>query len=384
MASDVDKDLVAGLKLAKTKRMFFALIPKGGADGLLIVSKRKIPPKQVAEAKAKIKSSAAVLGTCYGAEGKLIFETPKVPVPTWAAIVKKVAKRDAELTIAAEFRLGQDPDTMAEETEDEDLEAAAKKTEMPLPPVPGQEPKAEEQKVPPPPPPPPGAKAKDEAAAFAERLKALLPRLQKAQADKSPLAQDIKLRSSEAQVFARKQDWAQANAHLDGLESLLKEGGVTPPPPPGGKPPPPPPPPPDGKPPPPPPPPGAKAPPPGKTVELWQKAKEQVSGQITALQSALRATKDPDYEYIADRGLNAITGKLQVGLQVALMELDNAQGDAREKAKAKAAAVVADFEKFLQSDPLVDLFDANPFGVKVTIRDTLGKTMAYLAKTLKT
>jgi hypothetical protein len=46
-----DAELATALKQAKGKKMFFAFIPKGGSDGQLIVSKTKIPPKQIAEAK---------------------------------------------------------------------------------------------------------------------------------------------------------------------------------------------------------------------------------------------------------------------------------------------------------------------------------------------
>jgi hypothetical protein len=73
------------------------------------------------------------------------------------------------------------------------------------------------------PPAPPGAAAGDGAARFTARLKALLPAIQKAQGDNTPAAQDIKLRVSQANVFARKNDFAQANDLLDNVESLLKE-----------------------------------------------------------------------------------------------------------------------------------------------------------------
>jgi hypothetical protein len=70
---------------------------------------------------------------------------------------------------------------------------------------------------------PPGAAAGDGAARFTARLKALLPAIQKAQGDNTPAAQEIKLRVSQANVFARKKDFAQANDLLDDVESLLKE-----------------------------------------------------------------------------------------------------------------------------------------------------------------
>ena len=435
----VDKDLVAALKMAKTKRMFFALIIKGGTDGTLIVSRRKIPPKQVAEAKARLKSSAAVLGTCYGSEeGGLIFETPKVPVPAWAAVVKKVAKRDAGLTIAAQFRLGQDPDTMAEELGDEDLEAAAQKTA--LPPVPGQEPGATPSPPPPPPPlpPPDGARA-----GVLKRLNALADGVKAAL--KGPDASRIQALLGSANGLVKNKDYAQAARVLDELEPLVARGASATTPPPekgadketatarlkalrpdfdkalalaraadaerageldgvfaqlyeqikGGRfaaalgtldqldglvkaalkdfaaaPP---------------PPPGTekKTAPDGKAAKvlpLWTKAREIVGGQLSELQGVLRGTKNPDMRRIAEYGMNGITKRLQVGLQVALMNLDQAAGDARPKAADKVRQVVADYRKFLESDRLVPLLDKNPFGVKVAIRPTLGAVLTAIEK----
>ncbi len=49
--SVVDTELLVALKQAKTKKMFFAYVPRGGADGKLMVAKKKIAPKEIAEAK---------------------------------------------------------------------------------------------------------------------------------------------------------------------------------------------------------------------------------------------------------------------------------------------------------------------------------------------
>jgi hypothetical protein len=63
-----DADLAAALKQAKSKKMFFAFVPKG-SDGKLIVSKAKVPPKLIAEAKKEIGGGTAVTGMCFG-DGK--------------------------------------------------------------------------------------------------------------------------------------------------------------------------------------------------------------------------------------------------------------------------------------------------------------------------
>jgi hypothetical protein len=67
----------------------------------------------------------------------------------------------------------------------------------------------------------PGVSSADAAAAFAARLKELMPRVLEAQKAKPAIATDLKLGVSEANVFARKKDFAQAGALLDKVERLL-------------------------------------------------------------------------------------------------------------------------------------------------------------------
>src|SRR5262249_51004083 len=96
------------LKEVKSKKMFFAFVPKG-ADGKLIVSKTKIPPKLIAEAKKALGGGNAVTGKCFGGDGgAMVFQVAKAAPPALAAAVKKVAKRDTGLTIDPDFQLAGD------------------------------------------------------------------------------------------------------------------------------------------------------------------------------------------------------------------------------------------------------------------------------------
>ena len=117
-----DKELAVALKQAKSKKMFFALVPKGG-DGKLIIAKKKIPPKQLAEVKKEIGGGAPVTGKCFGEGDTMVFLVAKPVAPMLAALVKKLAKRDAGLAIDPEFRLAGDAD--AEEPEDTGAAAPA-------------------------------------------------------------------------------------------------------------------------------------------------------------------------------------------------------------------------------------------------------------------
>jgi len=113
--ADIDKDLLTALKQAKTKKMFFAFVPKG-SDGKLLVSKVKIPAKEIAETKKEIGGGAPVLGKCIGEGGAMVFYVAKQAPPAMAAALKKVVKRDTALTIDPDFRVAGDaeadePDT---------------------------------------------------------------------------------------------------------------------------------------------------------------------------------------------------------------------------------------------------------------------------------
>ena len=108
--AELDKDLADGLKVAKTKRCYFALVLKGGTDGALLILKTKVPAPAIAEAKKKSGGSAVVSGFVSYEDGTYVFETAKSPAATAAAAVKTIAKRDAGQTIKAIFRQSSDPE----------------------------------------------------------------------------------------------------------------------------------------------------------------------------------------------------------------------------------------------------------------------------------
>lgn len=121
--TDFDEELAAGLKAAKSKRCSFALVLKGGADGALIVSKTAVPPAAIADAKKKSGGSAVQKGMCFYEDGKYIFEMSKEPPATMARVIKSIAKRDAEMTINVECRMGSDTGESAEKDAEGDSSA---------------------------------------------------------------------------------------------------------------------------------------------------------------------------------------------------------------------------------------------------------------------
>ncbi len=114
-----DASLTTALKQAKSKKMFFAFVPKG-ADGKLIVSKGKIPPKQVAEAKKEVGGGTAITGKCFGEGNTMIFQVLKAAPSSMGAALKKVIHRDAGLTLIPEIQLAGDADNDEEETDEAD------------------------------------------------------------------------------------------------------------------------------------------------------------------------------------------------------------------------------------------------------------------------
>jgi hypothetical protein len=122
--AELDKDLIDGLKAAKTKRCYFVLVLKGGTDGALLVSKTKVAAPAIAEAKKSSGGSAVVQGFVSYVDGAYLFETAKIPPATAAQAVKTIAKRDAGMTFQALFRMGSDAELAGADGEGQAAPAA--------------------------------------------------------------------------------------------------------------------------------------------------------------------------------------------------------------------------------------------------------------------
>ena len=116
--------------------------------------------------------------------------------------------------------------------------------------------------------------------------------------------------------------------------------------------------------------------------ETWLDAKEIVDKQISALQKALRGTRDPVFARLAEYGLGGVTKRLQTGLLVSLMNLEKARGEARQKSQDQALKAIAEFQTLLK-DPAIKHVDAkNPFGVQLSLQDTLGTALSEMQRSL--
>jgi hypothetical protein len=206
----LDDELVAGLKLAKTKRCYFALVVKGATDGALVISKQKVPPVLITLAKKQCGGSAVVKGAVFFEDGKYVFETAKVQAATMPNALKAIAKRDAGMSIVAVCRVGTNPDLL--DDDDRQQAAAGGEANKTLKES-GPEAKAKTTDAPKP----------SLEAAYQARVKSLTDDLKKAITSGTPAGNEAKLRFSESQLFSRKKDFAKAMPLLDAVEDRIKE-----------------------------------------------------------------------------------------------------------------------------------------------------------------
>jgi hypothetical protein len=98
MAAVLDSELIAALKMARGRKMFFAFLLKG-ADGKLIVSPSLIGADEINEAKKEFGGGSPWVGTCQGPFNEMVFNVTKAPPATMSAAIKKAVKRDAGISI---------------------------------------------------------------------------------------------------------------------------------------------------------------------------------------------------------------------------------------------------------------------------------------------
>lgn len=206
----LDKSLVEGLKLARkrdaAKPCFFTLIVKSASEGVLLVDKKKIPVKKVAELKKESGGTVIVKGLCFAEAENLVFETAKPPAPNWTPLTKRLAKESAGLAIVPVFRQGRDDEAVPESAGD-NIETT------------GREPTPQPETAP------------DTAgAAWKARVDAITALVKAAAAAGNPAARDMALGISQAGAYFRGGKPADAAAKLAEVEALLAAAPVTAPP----------------------------------------------------------------------------------------------------------------------------------------------------------
>jgi len=117
-------------------------------------------------------------------------------------------------------------------------------------------------------------------------------------------------------------------------------------------------------------------------VRTWTDAKEAVDQQLNGLYAMLRKAGVPALGEIAGE-IEAVLGTFRVGLTRALMDYDQAAGPEKNAARAAALAAIDDYKTRIPADKHVIAADTNPFGVRVTARETLGAALLTLGRQLE-
>ena len=121
-------------------------------------------------------------------------------------------------------------------------------------------------------------------------------------------------------------------------------------------------------------------------LPIWRDARDWVNDQIERLRGAMRDSGVSAIMQVADAGLNGITGRLQVGVVKELMEFDGAasSGDTQKIATAatRLRGTIGEWRGFLSKDRVVQLLDANPWGVNIGLRESLGEALDEIERSL--
>ena len=102
--AEIDANLVKALKQAKSKKQYFVFVSKS-SHGKLIVSKKKIPAKDIKAAREGLGGGTPIIGTVSGPLADMLFEVVKAPQGTLGASLKKYVKVHGGLTIVPKVQL---------------------------------------------------------------------------------------------------------------------------------------------------------------------------------------------------------------------------------------------------------------------------------------
>ena len=188
---------------------------------------------------------------------------------------------------------------------------------------------------------------------FKVRLTALVAQL-KAAAGTSA-GGEAKLKASEANVFARKADFVQANALLDQADDLLNSAAnsVT----------------------------DSELDSATETatdvLAVWRDAKESVDDQLNKLSAELRNSSHPYLQEIGGVGLHELAkdqGGIYVSMQASLFEFNGSDGVGRQKAAAKVLDAVNNYRSFVETSEVLKVVDQHKNTTLVSsLRDALNK-----------
>lgn len=126
-----------------------------------------------------------------------------------------------------------------------------------------------------------------------------------------------------------------------------------------------------------------------KAPELWNQTRNSISNSIDQLKRAINAAladQNPDALAGLDQKLarlDAVNSKFDQRLAESLSKAHALQDPAARKAElATAKVVLVDYIQYVKSEPLIAHIDANPFGVKTNLKQTLAESLTKMAQAI--
>ena len=123
--------------------------------------------------------------------------------------------------------------------------------------------------------------------------------------------------------------------------------------------------------------------------QAWISTRELVETRVDALKDEIRARVADEGGELVDQidsqleKLDRILGKLDQRLSASLGVAGKAANAAGRSAALKdSKAILAEYIRYVSSEPLIDHLDKNPFGVKTELKASLSKSLTMLAQAI--
>jgi hypothetical protein len=126
-----------------------------------------------------------------------------------------------------------------------------------------------------------------------------------------------------------------------------------------------------------------------KAPNVWHSTRDILDKNIEALKRAVMQASADDHPDLIDEinenlgKLDGIMDKLDTKLADSLAKAYAAKDEVARKAELKnSKAILADYIKYVKSEPLIAHVDANPFGVKTNLKKVLMDSLTHMAQAI--
>jgi hypothetical protein len=119
-------------------------------------------------------------------------------------------------------------------------------------------------------------------------------------------------------------------------------------------------------------------------IALWNAAVDDVLTQTESLADVLERADDPTLKDIAKACPDAVMKCLGAELVTALRDVDRVAPPHQEAARTAAQQIVKQYKDRIAVEPVFRLVDDNPYGVQISVRQTLIRALGTIDRQLKT